>query len=90
MTISFARHQFPPAIMRHAVWVYVRFTLSCRDVEDLRAERGLDVSCETVRRWVSPCLERLVAEDTEAAASGEMALDVESVWTAGLAMGLVM
>jgi putative transposase len=52
MTISFARHQFPPAIIRHAVWLYVRFTLSYRDVEDLLAERGLDVSCETVRRWV--------------------------------------
>jgi putative transposase len=52
MTISFGRHQFPPAIIRHAVWLYVRFTLSYRDVEDLVAERGLDVSYETVRRWV--------------------------------------
>ena len=52
MTISFARHQFPPSIIRHAVWLYVRFTLSYRDVEDLLAERGLDVSYETVRRWV--------------------------------------
>src|SRR5450432_1311090 len=53
MTISFARHQFAPAIIQHAVWLYVRFTLSFRDVEDLLAERGLDVSYETVRRWVS-------------------------------------
>src|SRR5271154_3663239 len=52
MTISFARHQFPPAIIRHAVWLYVRFTLSFRDVEDLLAERGLDISYEPVRRWV--------------------------------------
>ena len=52
MTISFARHQFPPVIIRRAVWLYVRFTLSYRDVEDLLAERGLDVSYETVRRWV--------------------------------------
>jgi hypothetical protein len=51
MTISFARHQFPPVIIRHAVWLYVRLTLSYRDVEDLLAERGLDVSHETVRRW---------------------------------------
>ena len=43
----------PPLIIRHAVWLYVRFTLSYRDVEDLLAERGLDVSYETVRRrWV--------------------------------------
>jgi putative transposase len=52
MTISFARHQFPPAVIRHAVWLYMRFTLSYRDVEDLLAERGLDISYETVRRWV--------------------------------------
>src|SRR5215831_7457142 len=51
-TISFARHQFPPDIIRNAVWLYLRFTLSFRDVEDLLAERGLDVSYETVRRWV--------------------------------------
>jgi putative transposase len=53
MTISFARRQFAPAIIQHAVWLYVRFTLSFRDVEDLLAERGLDVSYETARRWVS-------------------------------------
>ncbi|WP_037461238.1 IS6 family transposase [Skermanella stibiiresistens] len=50
--ISYARHQFPPAVIQHAVWLYLRFTLSYRDVEDLLAERGLDVSYETVRRWV--------------------------------------
>ena len=49
MTISFARLQFPPAAIRHAVWLYMRFTLSYRDVEDLLAERGLDISYETVR-----------------------------------------
>ena len=52
MTISFSGHQFPPALLRHSVWLYVRFTLSYRDVEDLLAQRGLDVSYETVRRWV--------------------------------------
>lgn len=49
--ISFKRHRFPPEIIRHAVWLYARFTLSYRDVEDLLAERGLDVSYETARRW---------------------------------------
>ena len=48
MTISFARHQFPPTIIRHAVWLYLRFTLSFRDVEDLLAERGIDASYESV------------------------------------------
>ena len=50
--ISYARHQFPPDIIRHAVWLYLRFTLSYRDVEELLAERGLEISYETVRRWV--------------------------------------
>jgi transposase-like protein len=50
--ISYARHQFPPVVIQHAVWLYIRFTLSFRDVEDLLAERGLAVSYETVRRWV--------------------------------------
>src|ERR671917_810846 len=50
--ISYARHQFPPEVIRQAVWLYLRFTLSYRDVEDLPAERGLEVSYETVRRWV--------------------------------------
>ena len=49
--ISFKRHRFPPLLIRHAVWLYARFTLSFRDVEDLLAERGLDVSNETIRRW---------------------------------------
>ena len=48
--ISFKRHRFPPAI-RHAIWLYARFTLSFRDVEELLAERGIDASYETVRRW---------------------------------------
>jgi hypothetical protein len=50
--ISYARHRFPPEIIRHAVWLYLRFTLSYRDVEDLMAERGLTVSNESIRRWV--------------------------------------
>ena len=50
-TISFKRHRFSPEIIRHAVWLYARFTLSYRDVEDLLAERGLDISYQTVRRW---------------------------------------
>ena len=50
--ISYARHQFPSVVIQHAVWLYLRFTLSYRDVEDLLAERGLDVSYESIRRWV--------------------------------------
>ena len=50
-SLSYARHRFPPAIIQHAVWLYFRFALSYRDVEDLLAERGIDASYETVRRW---------------------------------------
>jgi putative transposase len=49
--ISFKPHRFPPTIIRNAVWLYARFTLSYRDIEGLLAERGLDISYETVRRW---------------------------------------
>jgi len=49
--ISFKRHRFPSEIIRHAIWLYARFTLSFRDVEELLAERGIDASYETVRRW---------------------------------------
>ena len=46
--ISYARHQFPPVIIQHAVWLYLRFTLSYRDVEDLLGERCLDVSSRLI------------------------------------------
>src|ERR1700726_4058789 len=49
--ISYSRHRFPPVIIQHAVWLYLRFTLSYRDVEELLAERGLDISYESVRSW---------------------------------------
>jgi transposase-like protein len=50
--ISYSRPQFPPEVIRHATWLYLRFTLSYRDVEELLVERGLDVSYETIRPWV--------------------------------------
>ena len=50
--LSYRRHRFPAEIIQHAIWLYLRFTLSYRDVEELLAERELDVSYETVRRWV--------------------------------------
>src|SRR5436190_22964115 len=50
--LSYAGYRFPPEIIQHAVWLYLRFTLSYRDVEELLAERSIDVSHETIRRWV--------------------------------------
>ena len=49
--ISFKRHRFPADVIRHAVWLYFRFSLSFRDVEELLAQRGIEVSYETVRCW---------------------------------------
>jgi putative transposase len=51
--ISFAGYRFPPEIILQAIWLYVLFALSFRDVEELLAERGIAVSYETVRRWVN-------------------------------------
>jgi putative transposase len=42
--IAYACHHFPAAVIQHAVWLYLRFTLSYQDIEELLAERGLDVS----------------------------------------------
>ena len=44
-------YRFPPEIIAHAVWLYHRFGLSFRDVEDLLAERGITVTYETIRQW---------------------------------------
>jgi putative transposase len=49
--ISYKRHRFPPAIIQHAVWLYFRFTLSLRDVEEMLAQRGIEISYETIRCW---------------------------------------
>ncbi len=50
-TPNYKRHRFPPEIIGHAVWLYFRFALSYRDVEELLAERGVIVTYETVRQW---------------------------------------
>ena len=52
-TISCRYCHFPPDVIQHAIWLYYRFTLSFRDVEDMLAERGVEVSYETIRRWVA-------------------------------------
>jgi transposase-like protein len=50
--ISYAGYRFPPVIIQQAVWLYARFTLSFRDVEDQLAERGIN-SCGAARCWSS-------------------------------------
>ena len=48
---TYKRHRFPPDIISYAVWLYYRFNLSHRDIEDLLAEQGMTVSHESIRRW---------------------------------------
>ena len=51
LELSYHGYRFPPEIISHAVWLYHRFCLSFRDVEDLLAQRGITVSYETIRQW---------------------------------------
>ncbi len=60
--ISYSGYRFPPEIIQQAIWLYVRFTLSFRDVEDLLAERGIVVSYETARRWVNHFGSKIAAD----------------------------
>ena len=57
--ISYSGYGFPPDIIHQAIWLYLRFTLSFRDVEDLLAQRGIAISYETVRRWVNHLVQGL-------------------------------
>jgi putative transposase len=49
----YKRHRFPPSVIQYAVWLYYRFNLSVRDVEDLLAERNISVSYEAIRLWIN-------------------------------------
>jgi putative transposase len=51
--LSFKRRRFPADVIRQAVWLYFRFTMSLRDVEEVRAQRGVEVTYETIRCWVN-------------------------------------
>jgi putative transposase len=52
LPLSYSGYRFPPDIIQRAVWMYLRFTLSFRDVEELLAEQGIVVTYESIRRWV--------------------------------------
>jgi transposase-like protein len=56
--LSYRRHRFPPVIIRHAIWLYLRFTLSYRDVEELLAERGLEPT--ELRRRIADTARQLI------------------------------
>jgi putative transposase len=51
----YKNHRFPPEIISHAVWLYFRFTLSYRDIEEMMFARGLVVIYEAIRKWCGKC-----------------------------------
>jgi putative transposase len=55
---TYPRHRFPVEIISHAVWLYLVFSLSLRDVELILAERGIVVTHESIRHW---CLRFIVS-----------------------------
>jgi len=50
-TTTYKNHRFPVEIVSHAVWLYFRFCLSFRDVEEILLERGVSVTYEAIRKW---------------------------------------
>jgi hypothetical protein len=72
--LCYRRHRFAPEIIQHAIWLYLRFTLSYRDVEELLAERGLGISYETVRRWVLKFGPAIARRAAPASSSAEQSL----------------
>jgi putative transposase len=88
--LCYRRHRFQAEIIQHAIWLYLRFTLSYRDVEELLAERGLDISYETVRRWVlkfGPAIARRLRW-RRPRPSDRWHLDEMAVWIVGKRMYL--
>jgi putative transposase len=69
--------RFPKAIIQHATWLYLRFPLSLRDVEELLAERGIIVPYETIRVWVA----RFGPLSPAACGVGEVARATSGTWT---------
>ena len=68
---SYHGYRFPPEIISHAVWLYHRFCVSFRNVEELLAQRGITVSYEAVRLWcINPNRKIFAARKRETAALG--------------------
>jgi putative transposase len=79
----YKRHRFPPEIIAHVVWLYFRFPLSLRLVEEMLLERGIIVSYETVRRWAikfgpdfARCLKRKAAQKGDVWHLDEVVIDI--------------
>ena len=73
--LSFKRHRYPPDVIRRTVWLYFRFTLSFRDVEELLAQRGISASYETVRCWTIKFGPQIAARLRRRRAAASLLLD---------------
>ena len=76
--LDYKGFRFPPEIISHAVWLYFRFSLSFRDVEELLAQRGIVVTYETVRQWCGARLGRRTRTNSATAALG---VGTSGTWT---------
>ena len=88
--LSFKRHRFPADVIRHAVWLYFRFSLSLRDVEEILAVRGTEVSYETIQCWTrkfGPLIVRRLRK-RRPAPSPRWHLDEMAYWIGGRRMYL--
>ena len=75
---SYHGYRFPSEIISHAVWLYYRFALSFRDVEDLLAQRNITVTYETIRQWCLTAVEGLSGDQV-----GALIVAYEPVWAIG-------
>ncbi len=75
--ISFKCRRFPPAIVAHAVWLYLQFNLSLQEREQMLLECGIDVSYETIRRWTV----EFAPQSCETCGVGNVALGKSGIWT---------
>ena len=78
--VSFKRHRFPPDVIRRAVWLYFRFTLSLRDVEEMLAERGIETNYQTIRCWALK-FGRLFAQNLRRSRPSRLAVGTWTRWS---------
>ena len=81
-SISYAGYRFPPEVISYAVWLYFRFPLSLRMVEEMLAARSVDVTYETVRRWALKFGQQI--ELPRIFAIGQRPLATSGIWTRSL------
>ena len=79
----YAGHRFPPELISYTVWLYFRFPLSLRMVEEMLAFRGIEVSHETIRQWgCGPkATPQTIAQAAEAAVPAPRVMITELIWS---------